>query len=278
MEKENNFDNDLTMNDDQDPYTDIVDQSSNNTDLVVQEEKDDPIFDVTDDFDEVLELTEFNDQTKINTQFSVADYTKVRIPEIAKLTKRKANAFVSKVTKFVLEFNDRELTTTHKDYIKTVAKLELDNLESLLMLIEINKTMIQNITERINLSMGEDYTAIISYNNLVNQHLKLIKENQNMYRSIPSSMKKMRSEVLTNQELRNENYQGNNEVIGEHYGELQFNSGKQFLKSLIEDKEKQKMVENTKLLSLEEEKTEELHDTQLSEEDMQLKNSNNAEN
>jgi hypothetical protein len=81
-------------------------------------------------------------------------------------------------------------------------------------------------------------------------------------------MKKMRSEVLTNVELKDGNYIGpKNEQIGDNYGELQFNSGKQILKSLIEAKEKEK--ETKQNLSVEELKTNEIR-TQLSAEDLAL--------
>jgi hypothetical protein len=192
------------------------------------------------DFSEVLNLTEYNgNQIK---EFQVADYNKIIIPDLSKVAKAKANSFVSKVTAFILTMNDTELTRKHKDYIKTVGKIEIDNLESLMALIEINRVMIQNIVERINISMGEDYNAIMGYNNLLNQHIKLVKECQTMYRSIPAAIKKLRAEIMTDQELKNENYIGmdsSREIISDKFGESQFNSQKQMLKSLIKAKETQ---------------------------------------
>jgi hypothetical protein len=243
--------NDLTP---RDSYLDVSDEDS----LDVQ------LGDSSNEFSEVLELTEYNQQ-QVAT-FNVADYQRITVPDITKLARAKANAFVSKVTSFVITMNDTELTKKHKDYIKTIGKIELDNLESLMTMVEINKLMITNITERINVSMGEDYTAIMSYTNLLNQHLKLIKETQNLYRSIPSSIKRMRAEMLTNQELKNENYVGSQEIMGENFGETQFNSQKQLLKNILAEKEKRNAMK-----ALEDNKSNEINsDFRISDEDKLL--------
>lgn len=186
------------------------------------------------DFGEVLELTEYDGaglMNSSNTDFVVAEYNKVDVQNIDKDQKIKAEKFVNKITKFVLEFNDVKLTADHEDYIRQVGALQLSNLQDLLSLVEINKQMIGNIVARVNAVQAEDYAIIAAYNNLVNQHIKLIKEVSNTYKSIPSVIKKMRADVLSNQEL--EASTENEEVITEEFGEKQFNNSKQMLKAIL---------------------------------------------
>jgi hypothetical protein len=236
----------------------------------VDEDEDDNIFEEPENdggYSEVLQLTELTNGTASQLP-ALAEYNKVGVLELTKDVKSKATNFVSKVTKFVTDFDDAQLTEQHKKYIKVVGKLELEHLENLLFIIEMNKAMINNVVERVNFSLGEDYTAIMTYNKLISDHIKIIKETQAVYRSLPATMKKMRSEVLTNVELKDGNYIGpKNEQIGENYGELQFNSGKQMLQSLLKTKEKEKELKQN--LSIEELKTNEIR-TQLSAEDLAL--------
>lgn len=188
------------------------------------------------DFGEVLQLTEFNGLPTQN-DFVVAEYNKIDTISIDNNTKKIAKKFVQKITKFVLEFNDIQLSDDHKDYIRQVGELQLSNLNDLLTLVEVNKQMITNIVARVNATQAEDYAIINSYNNLLNQHIKLIKEVATMYKAIPSVMKKMRADVLTNQEL--ENQTENKELITEEYGETQFNNSKQMLRTILAKKENQ---------------------------------------
>ena len=183
------------------------------------------------DFGEVLQLTEYDGGNLPSNDFVVAEYTKVDVVQIDKLQEQKAKKFVDKITKFVLEFNDVKLTKEHEDYIRQVGELQLSNLQDLLSLVEINKQMINNIVARVNAVQAEDYAIIAAYNNLVNQHIKLIKEVSNTYKSIPSVIKKMRADVLSNQEL--EAAAENEEVITEEFGDKQFNNSKQLLKSIL---------------------------------------------
>ena len=67
---------------------------------------------------------------------------------------------------------------------------------------------------------------------MVNQHLKLIKEVQNSYRGIPNVLKKMKADIMCNQEL--DGNSSNDEVITEDSGVTQFNNQKQMLRALIE--------------------------------------------
>lgn len=202
--------------------------------------------DSSDSFDDVLQLTEYDGGglvSKESTDFVVAEYDKIDVINIDKEKSLVAKKFVSKITKFVLEFNDVQLTEDHKSYIKQVGNLQLSNLQDLLTLVEVNKQMIGNIVARVNAVQAEDYAIVNSYNNLVNQHIKLIKEVSNLYKSIPNVMKKMRADVLSNQEL--EQTQETNELITEDYGSKQFNNSKQMLRQILEKRKQKTNEEDT---------------------------------
>lgn len=230
-----------------DTETDIESNMENDVveDIEVVETEDDDILEISEteeNFDEVLQLTQYEggglSTRNENTDFVVAEYEKIDTINISKLSQKSAKNFVSKIVKFVLEFNDVQLTEDHKNYIRQVGNLQLNNLSDMLELVAINKQMIANIVARVNATQAEDYAIINSYNNLLNQHIKLIKEVATMYKSIPSVIKKMRADVLTNQELEN-NSDTNDEVVTEDYGETQFNNGKQMLKSILAKKQQQ---------------------------------------
>lgn len=202
--------------------------------------------DDSDDYAEVLQLTQYNEGmlvSKENTDFVVAEYDDIDVKNIEKVHTLQAKKFVGKITKFVLEFNDVVLTEEHKKYIAQVGQLQLQHLIDLLSLIDINKQMLNNIVARVNATQAEDYAILNSYINLSNQHLKLIKEVQLTYKSIPSVMKKMRTDVMCNQELEDNGV--DDEVITSAFGDTQFNNGKQFLRSII-DKKKSENVEKPK--------------------------------
>lgn len=186
------------------------------------------------DYTEVLQLTAYEGGMVSNehTDFVIAEYENIDTKQVDKETKLLAKKFVTKITKFILDFNDVQLSEEHRNYIRQVGLFQLDNLKDMLSLVEINKQMINNIVARVNAVQAEDYVIINSYNNLVNQHLKLLKEVTNFYKSIPATIKKMRADILSNQELENEEI--NNELLTENYGETQFNSSKQMLRTLLE--------------------------------------------
>lgn len=187
------------------------------------------------EYDDVLQLTEYTGgglMTNEHSDFVIAEYNKIDVINIDKAQQQTAKKFVSKITKFILDFNDVKLTKAHEDYIKQVGQLQLTNLTDLLTLVEVNKQMIGNIVARVNAVQAEDYAIINAYNNLINQHIKLIKEASNLYKSIPNVMKKMRADVLSNQELESANE--NDELITEEYGDKQFNNSKQMLRSILE--------------------------------------------
>lgn len=190
-----------------------------------------------DGFDDVLSLTEYTGR-EVSTDFVVAEYDKIDTASIDKKQELVAKKFVGKITKFILDFNDVQLSEDHKNYIKQVGNLQLENLKDLLSLVDANKQMINNIIARVNATQAEDYAIINAYNNLINQHIKLIKEVANTYKSIPSVIKKMRADVLTNQELEGTS-ETDSEVITESYGECQFNNGKQLLKNILEKRKQQ---------------------------------------
>lgn len=191
----------------------------------------------TEDFSEVLNLTEYNDSLVAKNDYVVADYEDISLVEIEERHKTNAKNFVGKITKFILDFKDVELTDAHKKYLKQVGNFQLDHLNDLLLLVSVNKQMLSNIIARVNATQAEDYAIINSYNNLINQHLKLIKELQNTYRSIPTVLKKMKADILCNQELEENNEE--NEVITQEFGKTQFNNGKQIMREIL-DKYKHK--------------------------------------
>lgn len=204
--------------------------------------QEDDVQDVTgdqEDFGEVLELTQFNDRSLVpsnSDSFVVAEYNDIKTVELTNKHRVSAKNFVNKITKFILDFNDVQLSDDHKKYVKAVGNLQLQHLEDLLYLVDVNKQMLNNIIARVNATQAEDYAIITSYNNLANQHLKLMKELQNTYRAIPTVLKKMRSDVLCNQEL--ETGTSEDEVITSEFGETQFNNSKQMLRSILEARNK----------------------------------------
>ena len=137
-----------------------------------------------DNYDEVLTLTEYNDGGLggNNSLGVIAEYDAIDIVSIEKRHKTEAKSFVQKVTKFITQFNDGELTAEHEKYLKEVGAFQLEHLTDLLMFVSINKQMINNIVRRVNSVQAEDYAMIATYNSLLNQHLKLIKELQNTYK------------------------------------------------------------------------------------------------
>lgn len=188
------------------------------------------------DYDEVLQLTEYdggNLETSNNTGI-VAEYNPINIVTVEKKHKAFATSFVQKISKFIVDFKDVELTDKHEQYIKQVGQLQLENLADLLSLVEINRAMLNNIILRVNSVQGEDYAMLATYNSLLNQHLKLLKELQNAYKAIPGIIKKMKTEVFCNQELLDSPLDEAGNVITEDYGTTQFNNQKEMLKSLKE--------------------------------------------
>lgn len=186
-------------------------------------------------YDEVLTLTQFDGNLNANNNLSiVAEYENIDIVKTNKTHQVFAKSFVSKITKLVLEFNDTELSDSHKKYIQQVGQLQLENLADLLSLVDINKQLLNNIILRINSVQAEDYAMIATYNAAVTQHIKLIKELQNTYKNIPNVIKRMRTEVLCNQELLPGTQNNGDEIITENYGETQFNNQKALLKKLRE--------------------------------------------
>jgi hypothetical protein len=227
----------------------IINSEDNNGEIIESEEiagdEDDEVLnakDIEENFDEVLKLTEYNDSMLQPSTFSgvVAEYTDINAIEINKKHEQDAKKFVSKITKFILDFKDIELDEAHKNYLRQVGNLQVQHLADLLYLTDVNKQMLNNILARVNATQAEDYSIISAYNNLANQHLKLIKELQNTYKSIPSVIKKMRTEVMCNQDI-NSQENTEEEVITKEFGETQFTNSKQLLRKIIEDRENKKI-------------------------------------
>lgn len=191
--------------------------------------------------DEVLSLTEYdgNLNTDVSNNYIAAEYVDIDIVNVDKKHAIVASNFVNKITKFIIGFNDVVLSKEHTSYLKDVANLQLSNLQDLLSLVTINRSMLDNIVRRINAVQAEDYAMIAAYNGLANQHLKLLKELQNTYKAIPSVLKKMRTEVMCDQELLPD--PSKDEVITEDFGNTQFTNTKHLLKVLRETKNNQQV-------------------------------------
>jgi hypothetical protein len=215
-------------------------EASEDSDIIEAENADDFFKnDEKENFDEVLQLTQYNDsllKPNNNVDFVIAEYTDIKTAELLKKHETIAKTFVAKITKFILEFNDVTLTEEHKKYLKQVGGLQVQHLSDLLYLVDVNKLMLNNIIARVNATQAEDYAIINTYNNLANQHLKLIKEVQNTYKSIPTTIKKMKADILCNQELE-VSTDTDEEIITKEYGESQFNNTKNLMKVLLKDRE-----------------------------------------
>jgi hypothetical protein len=98
--------------------------------------------------------------------------------------------------------------------------------------------MMCNIIERVNVTQAEDYAIINSYNNLVNQHLKLLKELNAHYKAIPATIKKMRNDVIQEDRLNSGDTDEVGGVVTEDFGKSQFNNQKQLLRAML-DKQKE---------------------------------------
>lgn len=200
----------------------------------------------TESYDDVLQLTEYSDGMLTSSKDSygvVAEYNEISIESIDKTYEIQAKNFVGKITKFIYDFDDVQLTDRHKKYLAEVGKLQMSNLQDMLVLVDMNKQMLQNVLHRVNATQAEDYAIIESYNKLLNQQLKLMKELQATYKSIPATMKKMRNDVFLNETTGDAQSQVPEPVITEEFGESQFNNGKQLLRHLREKVENEKLNE-----------------------------------
>lgn len=191
-------------------------------------------------FEEVLSLTEYDGNLKPvrDSDFVIADYKAIKPTEIDKAYFTQAKNFVNRITKFISDFDDQNLTDEHQKYLKEVAKLQITHLADLLTLVNINKQMMCNIIERVNVTQAEDYAIINSYNNLVNQHLKLLKELSAHYKAIPATIKKMRNDVIQEDRLNSGDTDEIGGVVTEDFGKSQFNNQKQLLRAML-DKQKE---------------------------------------
>ena len=203
--------------------------------IYTDDNEDYPAYSVEDDYSEVIQLTEFNDPINSSSRFpgTIAEYKEIDHIQVNKKHEATARTFVSNIAKFVIELDDDKLAEDHKAYLETVAELEISSLTDMLYLVDINKQMISNIVDRINATMVEDYAILASYNSFVNQHVKLIRELSNTYKNIPSVLKRMKTDVITDQVLTGGN--DNKNIITSEFGDHQFNSQKQLLKTILEN-------------------------------------------
>ena len=155
--------------------------------------------------DEVLHLVPYETGTTTSElsqsmgYFGSSEYNDIDTSLISSKQESEARAFVSKVEQFVVrlneQLNDSQLSDDLQEYIKQVGMLQYQNLADIMTLVTINKQMINNIVARINASQAEDYAIIQSYSGLVTQHIKLSRELSTIYKSIPSTVKKMVQEI-----------------------------------------------------------------------------------
>lgn len=150
---------------------------------------------------EILSLTEYVNPESNNSLSVIAEYNNIDVINIDKKSQKTAQELVRKITNFIVNFDDVQLTEEHQKYLKNVGDLELTTLKDLLTITEYNKQMINNIVFRINSVQAEDYAMIQSYTSLVNNHMRLMKDLQIKYKAIQGVIKRMKAEILCNQEL-----------------------------------------------------------------------------
>ena len=191
------------------------------------------------DFAEVFDLSNegltpsrVGDVSAAYSLSTISEFNSIDIDSVLREYSLKARNFVDSINKFVIDFNDDGLTEEHRQYLESVAELQTNDLIDLLALVDVNKKMILNIVNQVNAVRFEDLMLINSYNSLITQHIKLIKELQTLYRSIPSTMKKMLADVRCDQQLVDGGVGA--EVMTEDFGVTQFNNQKQLLQSLID--------------------------------------------
>lgn len=195
--------------------------------------------------DEVLHLVPYETGTTTSElsqsmgYFGSSEYNDIDTSLISSKQESEARAFVSKVEQFVVrlneQLNDSQLSDDLQEYIKQVGMLQYQNLADIMTLVTINKQMINNIVARINASQAEDYAIIQSYSGLVTQHIKLSRELSTIYKSIPSTVKKMVQEITGDQQTELDGGVSS-AIITQNYGETQFNSTKELLKTLKDSK------------------------------------------
>lgn len=195
--------------------------------------------------DEVLHLVPYetgsttSELSQSMGYFGSSEYNDIDTSLISSKQESEARAFVSKVEQFVVrlneQLNDSQLSDDLQEYIKQVGMLQYQNLADIMTLVTINKQMINNIVARINASQAEDYAIIQSYSGLVTQHIKLSRELSTIYKSIPSTVKKMVQEITGDQQTELDGGVSS-AIITQNYGETQFNSTKELLKTLKDSK------------------------------------------
>ena len=195
--------------------------------------------------DEVLQLVPYetgsttSELSQSMGYFGSSEYNDIDTSLISSKQESEARAFVSKVEQFVVrlneQLNDSQLSDDLQEYIKQVGMLQYQNLADIMTLVTINKQMINNIVARINASQAEDYAIIQSYSGLVTQHIKLSRELSTIYKSIPNTVKKMVQEITGDQQTELDGGVSS-AIITQNYGETQFNSTKELLKTLKDSK------------------------------------------
>lgn len=183
-------------------------------------------------FEEVVHLTEYDLPAMSESQNIIAQYNNINTQQISAKHEIQARNIVGRISKIVMDMGDDQLSENHALYIQEIARLQISDLQDMMMLVEMNREMLNNVIERINATMMEDYNIIEAYNRLANQQVKFIKELSNMYRALPSTFKRIKTEIISDQinpEITAP------PVITEDYGTLQFNDSKEMLRKMMEE-------------------------------------------
>lgn len=188
-------------------YARLIDESEDIGDGDVTIEDEIPFMDCENFDDDIIKLSPFSRDISDNNQPNdvpvglVAEYHEIEVVEIQQRHLLKAREFVGKISKFVKEFKDIELSDQQKSYLDNVCEFQITQLSELMYIVEVNKKLLDNMIYRINLVQAEDYVMLNTYNSLVNQHIKLFKELNSTYKNVPMVLKKMRTEIMCDQEL-----------------------------------------------------------------------------
>lgn len=208
-------------------------------------------FNEDENFETVFQLTKFAENGDLSNrhggvsnednQFVVAEYKNIEITKVTKNQAKVAKKFVQEAERLIVSYGNKdggEFGGTLKNYINSITTLQLGQLTDLLTLVEVNKQMLGNMVRRINTFQADDYALIQTYTQLLQQHIKLHRETQNTFGSIPAMLKKM---VVDISEDLLDPRSPNEAIIGENHGITQFNNSKDMLKKI---KEKQNEKNN----------------------------------
>ena len=97
-------------------------------------------FNESENFDEVIQLTQYDGGiSSDNNQYGViAEYNSIDLVPLKASCEKQAKEFTTLVNNLVTSFNDVELTEEHKAYLKSVSNLQMTNLKDFLYMVELS--------------------------------------------------------------------------------------------------------------------------------------------